>query len=94
MLQTQSVPSNRILYLRLLQAISRPDLDWSEVEDLIKKDAALYYRLLRYLNSAAFGIRGEVRSVSQALVLLGEDDLRAGAGWRARSSSPESGHPI
>jgi len=75
-MRTQSVPSSRILYLRLLQAISRTDLDWDEVEELIKKDAALYYRLLRYLNSAAFGIRGEVRSVNQALVLLGDNELR------------------
>ena len=76
LLQTQSVPTNRILYLRLLQALSRRDLDWDEVEDLIKKDAALYYRLLRYLNSPLFGIRGEIRSVGQAVVLLGEDELR------------------
>ncbi len=75
-MRTNGVPSNRILYLQILQAVAKPDLRWAEIENLIKKDAALYYRLLRYLNSAAFGVRGEVRSVSQALVLLGENDLR------------------
>jgi EAL and modified HD-GYP domain-containing signal transduction protein len=76
MVRTRAMPSNRIAYLRLLQAISKTDLQWEEVEDLIKRDAPLYYRLLRYLNSALFGMRGEVRSVNQALVLMGESELR------------------
>lgn len=76
MMRTRTMPSHRMAYLRLLRALSKPDLDWDEVEDLIKRDAPLYYRLLRYLNSALFGMRGEVRSVSQALVLLGESELR------------------
>lgn len=76
MISTAGIASNRILYLQLLQSVARPDLHWDEVEDLIKRDAALFYRLLRYLNSALFGIRGEVRTVNQALVLLGENELR------------------
>jgi c-di-GMP-related signal transduction protein len=75
-IRARTVPSNRITYLRLLQAVSRPEMRWNEIEDLIKKDAALYYRLLRYLNSAIFGIRGEIRSVSEALSILGENELR------------------
>jgi EAL and modified HD-GYP domain-containing signal transduction protein len=51
-------------------------MQWDEIENLIKKDAALYFRLLRYLNSSIFGIRGEVRSVNQALTILGENELR------------------
>lgn len=76
MLRTPGISSNRLTYLRLLRAVSRPEMQWDEIEDLIKKDAALYYRLLRYLNSAAFGIRGEIRSVNQALTVLGENELR------------------
>ena len=76
MIRTRAMPSNRVTYLRLLQAVSKPALHWEELEDLIKKDAAFYYRLLRYLNSAALGIRGEIRSVNQALTLMGENELR------------------
>jgi EAL and modified HD-GYP domain-containing signal transduction protein len=76
MMRARGVPSNRVTYLRLLQAVSEPQMRWGEIEDLIKKDPALYYRLLRYLNSAIFGIRGEVSSVSQALTILGENELR------------------
>lgn len=75
-MRTHGIPSNRVAYLRLLQAVSRPAMQWDEIEDLIKKEPALYYRIIRYLNSAVFGIRGEVRSLSQALTLLGENELR------------------
>lgn len=74
--RTRVALSSRVIYLQLLHTVSKPDLDWQEVEDLIKKDATLYYRLLRYLNSAGFGFRGEIRSVNQALMILGENELR------------------
>jgi c-di-GMP-related signal transduction protein len=47
-----------------------------ELEKLIKAEASVCYRLLRYLNSAAFGFRKEIHSVRHALSLLGERDVR------------------
>ena len=52
------------------------------MEELIKSDPTLYYRLLRFLNSPLFGIRGEVRTVRQAFTLMGDDEFAAGAGLR------------
>jgi EAL and modified HD-GYP domain-containing signal transduction protein len=76
MMHARGAQSYRTVYLRLLGAISKPDLDWKELEDIIKSDPMLYYRLLRYLNSALFGLRSEVKSISQALTILGEDEIR------------------
>ena len=70
------VGSIRAIGLRLLQTIHKPSLDWYAIEDTLKRDATLSYRLLRYLNSAAFGLRSEVHSIRQALTLLGEDEFR------------------
>jgi EAL and modified HD-GYP domain-containing signal transduction protein len=75
-MRARGAQSNRTVYLRLLAAISRPDLDWIELEEIVKSDPMLYYRLLRYLNSAIFGLRGEVRTVGQALTYLGEKEMR------------------
>ena len=75
-LATHEIPENRINYLRIWQAISRPQLDIREVEDLIKREASLCYRLLRYLNSPAFGLGNEICSVRHALTLLGEREVR------------------
>lgn len=75
-MRTRVATAHQTTYLRLLQAISRPEMNWDEVEDLIKRDAAIYFRLMRYINSPIMGMRNEVRSVTQALALLGENELR------------------
>lgn len=76
LLQTKEIPANRVNYVRLLQAVSRADIDVRDLEDLIKREASICYRLLRYLNSAAFGMRNEVHSIRHSLALLGEREVR------------------
>jgi c-di-GMP-related signal transduction protein len=70
------VPANRINYLRMLQAVSQPELDVPALEKLIKTEASICYRLLRYLNSAMFASQSEVRSVRHALAILGQSEVR------------------
>lgn len=76
MLNTRDMPANRLNYIRMLQEASRPELDIRGLEKLIKSEASICYRLLRYLNSAMFGFRHEIHSVRHALSILGERDLR------------------
>jgi EAL and modified HD-GYP domain-containing signal transduction protein len=73
---THEIPANRLNYLRMLQAVSRPELDLREIERIIKGEASLCYRLLRYLNSAVFGFSSEINSVRHALSILGEHEVR------------------
>jgi c-di-GMP-related signal transduction protein len=76
MLSTRDMPANRLHYLKMLQEVSRPDLDLVELEGLIKAETSVCYRLLRYLNSAMFSFSREIHSVKHALSLLGERDVR------------------
>jgi c-di-GMP-related signal transduction protein len=76
MVSTHEMPANRINYLRMLQAVSSPDLDMAGLEQLIRGEASICYRLLRYLNSAMFGFRSEIHSVKHALAILGEREMR------------------
>jgi EAL and modified HD-GYP domain-containing signal transduction protein len=71
-LQARQIPANQATFLRLLQAIAKPQLDFNEIEDLIKHEPSLCYRLLRYLNSPLLGLASPVQSVRHALNLLGE----------------------
>ena len=75
-LTTHEIPTNRVHYLRMLQAVSKEELDHREIETLIKSEASLCYRLLRYMNSASFGFGNEIHSVKHALSLLGEREVR------------------
>ena len=45
--------------------------DLSEIEDPLRRNAALTLRLLRYANSAASGLRQQVHTVRQALTQIG-----------------------
>ena len=75
-LTAHEIPANRMNYLRMLKAVSQRELDVREIENLVKSEAALCYRLLRYLNSAAFGFATEIHSVRHALAILGEREVR------------------
>jgi c-di-GMP-related signal transduction protein len=75
-MQAREIPKNQVNYLRLLQAISRDDVEAKEIEDIIKGEASLCYRLLRYLNSAAFSFAAEIHSVRHGLAILGEREVR------------------
>ncbi|HZR57850.1 MAG TPA: HDOD domain-containing protein [Terriglobales bacterium] len=76
LMQARDIPANRFNYLRILQTVSRPELDPREVEDVIKSEASICYRLLRYMNSAMFGFSTEIRSIKHALSILGEREIR------------------
>ncbi|MBZ5685027.1 MAG: HDOD domain-containing protein [Acidobacteriia bacterium] len=76
MMGTHDMPANRLHYIRMLQEVSRPELDVPGLEKLVKEEASVCYRLLRYLNSAVFAFKKEIHSVRHALSLLGERDLR------------------
>ncbi|MGO9436934.1 MAG: EAL and HDOD domain-containing protein [Terracidiphilus sp.] len=75
-MKARVVASSRASSLRLLQEISKPELDMLVVEDAMKTHATLCFRLLRYLNSAAFAFCDRIHSLRHALVILGEDELR------------------
>ncbi len=78
---TRDVPANRINYLRTLQAVSSPDLNLPALESLVKGEASICYRLLRYLNSAAFSFQSEIHPVRHALSILVNVKCAAGFVW-------------
>jgi len=72
----RDIPAFKLHYLQILKEINLPELDYPRLENMIKQEVSLSYKLLRYINSAAFGWRGPIESIRQALVLLGESESR------------------
>jgi EAL and modified HD-GYP domain-containing signal transduction protein len=62
---------SRLAVLRLLGSLQDPAVELSDLAKLLSQDVSLTYRLLRYINSAFFGMRREVTSIPHALALLG-----------------------
>ena len=74
-MRARHIPANHAEHLRLLQAVSATHVDLDAVEELIKHDASLCYRLLRYLNSPLLGLTSPVQSIRHGISLLGEREL-------------------
>ena len=72
----REVPASRLHYVRLLEIVSRPEIDMHELEKMLKQEASISYRLLRYLNSPVFGFSLQVKSIRHAMAVLGERELR------------------
>lgn len=68
------IDSSRQRILELLNLIMT-QADAGALEARFKADAGLTYKLLRLINSPVFGLRDPVKSIGQALMLLGEQPL-------------------
>ena len=62
------------LIMQLMQMV-RQNADIVQLEAVLKRDATLSYKLLRFINSAGFGAGREIQSLRQALTLLGYTPL-------------------
>jgi len=72
----KELPSQKAHYLALLNEVNRSELAYEELADLIKQNVAMTYRLLRFINSAWYGLKHNVESIHHALVLLGPQEVR------------------
>ena len=74
--QASAVPGRRLAYLQLISALRQPDVGLRQIEDLVKQDLSLSYRVLKCVNAAAPGFRPEVGSIKQALMMIGVEPIR------------------
>lgn len=72
----KKIPENKIIHMRLLEELNSKDFSLEKVEELIKKDISLSYKLLRIVNSAEFGLKHKVTSIKQALSYTGEIQVK------------------
>jgi EAL and modified HD-GYP domain-containing signal transduction protein len=76
LLRTKGIGANRLSLLQLLAALQDPNIALSRLEELIQRDVALSYRLLRYINSAFFSLRTRVDGIGRAVALLGLSNVK------------------
>lgn len=76
MLGGKRITPSRIALLQLTTTLQDPTVQLADLERVITADVALSFRLLKYINSAYFGLRRQVGSIKQALALLGLEPLR------------------
>lgn len=73
----QRLPDNRLATVRLLAELQDPEADIDRLETLISQNVGLGYKLLRYVNSAAVGMRRRMTAIREAIVVLGLTTIRS-----------------
>jgi len=59
----------------------------AELDEVISRDVAIAYKLLKYINSPAFGMRSEIKSIRHALTMLGLKSVRTWASMVSLSAA-------
>ncbi len=82
--------TNHAQAVRVLNLV-RKNAEVGEIETALKQDVTLSFKLLRYINSAAFGLGKEIQSFRHAVTLLGYDKLNK---WLSLLLVTASDNPI
>jgi len=75
-LKGQKLSPNHIAVLQLLTRLYDNNVNLQQIEEIIKHDVSLSFKLLRICNSASFGHNKKIESISQAVSLLGLNQVR------------------
>jgi len=82
----KTLPTNRLAVLNLLSVVNSPDSSNDDLSEAINTDVATSYRLLKMINSAAFGLQRDIESIEQGIMLLGRKQLATWTSMLAMSS--------
>ncbi len=71
---SQAVNPNYTTIVALMK-LAQENAPAAKIEEALKRDAALSFKLLRYINSAGFGLSCEIQSFRHAVAVLGYQNL-------------------
>lgn len=75
-IENKRLDPEQIYILDMIRQI-QVEYDVDEVSQQFEQNVALTLQLLRFINSAAFSFRSSIKSIRQALVLLGPNQLKS-----------------
>ncbi len=78
--------------VRLINLV-RNNAEIRDIEALLKQDVAISYKLLRYINSAGFGLMCEIQSFRHAVSILGYQNLNKWLSLLLVTASRDPGAP-
>lgn len=73
----KDLPAVPLVVSELLASFDDPDVELDELAAQIANDQALAAKTLRLANSSFYGLQAKVRTISQAISVLGFDSVRA-----------------
>jgi len=76
-IKEKKISGARMSIMRLLAELQTPSTEFGQIDLIIRQDVSLSYKLLRLINSAYYARASEIKSIKQALTLLGLNQIRA-----------------
>ena len=75
-LSSHDVPVYLKTHYQILAELSKTEPNIEIIASEIEHDISLSYKLLKLINSPAFGTRNKIESIKQAIILLGFDEIK------------------
>ncbi|WP_415903852.1 EAL and HDOD domain-containing protein [Neptuniibacter sp. QD48_55] len=85
----KKIQGSQVALMQLIQELQSPKATPEKLEELIIRDPALTYKLLRIVNSAGYSLVRQVESIAEAIVLLGLEQVKKWATLIAMSSNQD-----
>lgn len=76
MRRAKDVNAHSATLIAIYHELSRPQINIPKISAFFEQDVGLTYKLLRYINSGILPIKATITSIKQALVYLGESQIR------------------
>lgn len=67
----KALATNQVTVLLLLAKLQDPNVKFSEIDAMVRRDVGLTHRLLKIINSAQYALPRKIESIKEALVMLG-----------------------
>jgi EAL and modified HD-GYP domain-containing signal transduction protein len=90
----RKMSDNKQSVLQLLAALQDPDVSAEHIEKMLARDTVLSFKLLRLVNSAAFGLARKVDSLKHAVLLLGINKIKNWVNILAMSNLGDKPHEL
>jgi EAL and modified HD-GYP domain-containing signal transduction protein len=85
----KKIQGSQVALMQLIQELQSSQATPEKLEELIIRDPALTYKLLRIVNSAGYSLVRQVESIAEAIVLLGLEQVKKWATLIAMSSNQD-----
>lgn len=72
----RDLPANKLTLVDLMGESSSPDFNFERINQIIERDAALSYLLLRFINNPMINKRYKISSLRHALNYMGEVEIK------------------
>lgn len=75
-LSSKEIPIHKFTYFKLIRELNKKNISIADIESLVKSDLSLSYKLLKIVNSAHYGVKTEIKSIRNAIMIIGLKELK------------------